>query len=161
VLFGYPVRDPQRYGVAEADDGGRLLSIEEKPEKPRSNRAVTGLYFYDNAVVEIAAGLRPSERGELEITDVNRAYMERGAAHLRDLGRAMARLPLDQREIILLVALEGMSYEAVAKLVGIPIGTVRSRLSRCRAALRRMMDTGDRTLPAKRARDDLAAPLAA
>jgi RNA polymerase sigma-70 factor (ECF subfamily) len=80
---------------------------------------------------------------------------------LRDLDRAMARLPLDQREIILLVALEGMSYEAVAKLFDIPIGTVRSRLSRCRAALRRMMDTGDRTLPAKHARDDLAAPLAA
>jgi RNA polymerase sigma-70 factor, ECF subfamily len=80
---------------------------------------------------------------------------------LRDLDRAMARLPLDQREIILLVALEGISYEAVAKLFDIPVGTVRSRLSRSRAALRRMMDTGDRTAPAERAREDLAAPLAA
>jgi RNA polymerase sigma-70 factor (ECF subfamily) len=80
---------------------------------------------------------------------------------LRDLDRAMGRLPLDQREMILLVALEGMSYEAVAKLFGIPIGTVRSRLSRSRMALRQMMDTGDRTAPPGRARQDLAAPLAA
>jgi glucose-1-phosphate thymidylyltransferase len=101
VLFGYPVRDPQRYGVAEADDEGRLLSIEEKPDKPRSNRAVTGLYFYDNDVVEIAAGLRPSERGELEITDVNRAYMERGTAHLRDLGRGFAWLDTGTHESLL------------------------------------------------------------
>jgi glucose-1-phosphate thymidylyltransferase len=78
VLFGYPVRDPQRYGVAEADDDGRLLSIEEKPEKPRSNRAVTGLYFYDNDVIEIARSLAPSPRGELEITGINQAYLERG-----------------------------------------------------------------------------------
>ena len=101
VLFGYPVRDPQRYGVAEADAEGRLLSIEEKPEKPRSNRAVTGLYFYDNDVVEIAAGLRPSERGELEITDVNRAYLERGTAHLRDLGRGFAWLDTGTHESLL------------------------------------------------------------
>ena len=81
VLFGYPVRDPQRYGVGEADDGRAGWSRSRRsPSKPRSNRAVTGLYFYDNDVVEIAAGLRPSARGELEITDVNRAYLERGAA---------------------------------------------------------------------------------
>jgi glucose-1-phosphate thymidylyltransferase len=92
VLFGYAVRDPQRYGVAEVDADGWLLSIEEKPEKPLSNRAVTGLYFYDNDVVAIAAGLRPSARGELEITDVNRAYLERGAARVRDLGRGFAWL---------------------------------------------------------------------
>jgi glucose-1-phosphate thymidylyltransferase len=101
VLFGYPVRDPQRYGVAEADVDGRLLSIEEKPEKPRSNRAVTGLYFYDNDVVAIASGLRPSARGELEITDVNQAYLERGAARLRDLGRGFAWLDTGTHESLL------------------------------------------------------------
>ncbi|MCX6464671.1 MAG: glucose-1-phosphate thymidylyltransferase RfbA [Pseudonocardiales bacterium] len=92
ALFGYPVRDPERYGVAEADADGRLVSIEEKPAHPRSDRAVTGLYFYDNDVVEIARGLRPSARGELEITDVNRTYLERGTARLHDLGRGFAWL---------------------------------------------------------------------
>jgi glucose-1-phosphate thymidylyltransferase len=101
VLFGYSVRDPQRYGVAEADADGRLLSIEEKPAHPRSNRAVTGLYLYDNDVVEIAAGLRPSARGELEITDVNRAYLERGTARLVDLGRGFAWLDTGTHESLL------------------------------------------------------------
>ncbi len=101
VLFGYSVRDPQRYGVAEADGDGWLLSIEEKPVRPRSNRAVTGLYFYDNDVVTIAAGLRPSARGELEITDVNRAYLERGAARIRDLGRGFAWLDTGTHESLL------------------------------------------------------------
>ncbi len=101
VLFGYPVRDPQRYGVAEADADGRLLSIEEKPAQPRGNRAVTGLYFYDNDVVTIAAGLRPSARGELEITDVNRAYLERGTARIRDLGRGFAWLDTGTHESLL------------------------------------------------------------
>jgi glucose-1-phosphate thymidylyltransferase len=101
VLFGYPVRDPQRYGVAEADADGRLVSIEEKPAHPRSNRAVTGLYFYDNDVVEIAAGLTPSARGELEITDVNRAYLERGRARLVDLGRGFAWLDTGTHESLL------------------------------------------------------------
>jgi glucose-1-phosphate thymidylyltransferase len=87
--------------VAEADEDGWLVSIEEKPEKPRSNRAVTGLYFYDNDVVEIAAGLRPSERGELEITDVNRVYLERGRARLRDLGRGFAWLDTGTHESLL------------------------------------------------------------
>jgi glucose-1-phosphate thymidylyltransferase len=92
LLFGYPVHDPERYGVAEVDQHGRIVSLEEKPLVPRSNRAVTGLYFYDNEVVPIARQLRPSRRGELEITDVNRNYLERGKASLVDLGRGFAWL---------------------------------------------------------------------
>jgi glucose-1-phosphate thymidylyltransferase len=92
VLFGYRVHDPQRYGVAEVDQRGRIISLEEKPLLPRSNRAVTGLYFYDNDVVAISRQLRPSLRGELEITDVNRDYLERGKASLVDLGRGFAWL---------------------------------------------------------------------
>jgi glucose-1-phosphate thymidylyltransferase len=91
-LFGYRVRDPERYGVAEADASGRLISIEEKPAVPKSNLAVTGLYFYDNDVLEIAASLSPSARGELEITDLNNVYVERGQAELVDLGRGTAWL---------------------------------------------------------------------
>ncbi len=101
VLFGYPVRDPERYGVAEADSDGRLLSIEEKPERPRSDRAVVGLYLYDNDVIKIARELRPSARGELEITDVNRAYLERGSAHMVDLGRGFAWLDTGTHESLL------------------------------------------------------------
>ena len=101
VLFGYSVRDPQRYGVAETDADGRLLSIEEKPVVPRSDQAVTGLYLYDNDVVEIARGLRPSARGELEITDVNRAYMERGTASVVRLGRGFAWLDTGTHESLL------------------------------------------------------------
>jgi glucose-1-phosphate thymidylyltransferase len=82
TLFGYLVRDPERYGVAEADGAGRLVSLEEKPSQPRSNRAVTGLYLYDNTVVSRARELRPSARGELEITDLNRTYIETGEARL-------------------------------------------------------------------------------
>jgi glucose-1-phosphate thymidylyltransferase len=101
TLFGYQVRDPERYGVAEADATGRLISIEEKPAKPKSNKAVTGLYLYDNDVVEIAAKLTPSARGELEITDVNRAYLERGKARLVDLGRGMAWLDTGTHDSLL------------------------------------------------------------
>jgi glucose-1-phosphate thymidylyltransferase len=101
VLFGYPVRDPQRYGVAEFDPDGTLLSIEEKPEFPRSDRAVVGLYLYDNDVLEIARNLRPSARGELEITDVNRVYLERGSARLVDLGRGFAWLDTGTHESLL------------------------------------------------------------
>ncbi|MEP6851294.1 MAG: glucose-1-phosphate thymidylyltransferase RfbA [bacterium] len=100
-LFGYQVRDPQRYGVAEADADGRLLSIEEKPARPKSNMAVTGLYFYDNSVVDIAADLKPSARGELEITDVNNVYVQRGDAHLADLGRGTAWLDTGTEDSLL------------------------------------------------------------
>ena len=92
TIFGYYVRDPERYGVVEVDDGGRVLGIEEKPSDPKSNYAVTGLYFYDNAVIEIAGALRPSARGELEITDVNLEYLRRGRITLEMLGRGAAWL---------------------------------------------------------------------
>jgi glucose-1-phosphate thymidylyltransferase len=101
VLFGYPVSNPSRYGVGEADEHGRLLSIEEKPARPRSNRAITGLYLYDNDVIDVAKSISPSARGELEITDVNRAYLERGRATLIDLGRGFAWLDTGTHESLL------------------------------------------------------------
>lgn len=101
VLFGYPVTDPRRYGVGETDQSGRLVSLEEKPEKPQSNRAITGLYFYDNDVVELARELRPSARGELEITDLNRKYLDQGRATLVDLGRGFAWLDTGTPESLL------------------------------------------------------------
>jgi glucose-1-phosphate thymidylyltransferase len=101
VLFGYPVKDPSRYGVGEVDADGRLLSIEEKPALPKSNKAITGLYLYDNAVIDIARGLQPSARGELEITDVNLAYLRQGRAHLVDLGRGFAWLDTGTHDSLL------------------------------------------------------------
>ena len=92
TVFGYWVRDPGRYGVIAFDEAGAVVGIEEKPSKPRSNYAVTGIYFYDNRVLEIAASLEPSPRGELEITDVNLAYLERGDLHVEQLGRGVAWL---------------------------------------------------------------------
>ncbi|AXB46735.1 glucose-1-phosphate thymidylyltransferase RfbA [Amycolatopsis albispora] len=101
VLFGYPVKDPERYGVGEVDGDGKLVSIEEKPAHPKSNKAITGLYFYDNEVVEIARSLKPSPRGELEITDVNLAYLRAGRAKLVDLGRGFAWLDTGTHDSLL------------------------------------------------------------
>jgi len=92
LIFAYPVRNPRRYGVIEFDDQGTALSIEEKPEEPRSNYAVPGLYFYDNRVVDFAANLKPSARGELEITDLNRIYLELGELQVQVMGRGVAWL---------------------------------------------------------------------
>lgn len=104
TIFTYPVKNPERYGVVELDARGRPMSIVEKPEKPASNEAVTGLYFYDSRVVEIAGRLRPSARGELEITDVNRAYLEAGQLYVERFGRGFAWLDTGTPELLLQAA---------------------------------------------------------
>ncbi len=127
TVFGYQVRDPERYGVVELDADGRAVRLEEKPKHPRSHWAVTGLYFYDNRVLEIAAGLRPSARGELEITDVNRAYLDRGELAVELLGRGFAWLDtgthgsllqasnyvqtLEERQGLMVACIEEVAYK--------------------------------------------------
>jgi len=101
TIFGYVVKDPERYGVAEFDKDGRVIGIEEKPKHPKSNYAITGLYFYDNEVLGIAAGLKPSARGELEITDVNSEYLRRGRLRLMKFGRGFAWLDTGTAESLL------------------------------------------------------------
>ena len=101
LIFAYPVRDPERYGVVEFDSAGKVLNIEEKPQKPRSSYAIPGIYFYDSQVVEMAARLEPSARGELEITDINRLYQEQGQLRVEVLGRGYAWLDAGTHESLL------------------------------------------------------------
>ncbi|MEY9876242.1 glucose-1-phosphate thymidylyltransferase [Streptacidiphilus sp. MAP12-33] len=118
VLFGYPVPDPERFGVGETDASGRLVSLEEKPANPRSDRAITGLYFYDNDVVDVAKNLAPSPRGELEITDVNQWYLRHGRARLIDLGRGFAWLDTGTPEALLKA---GVYVQAMEERQGVRI----------------------------------------
>ncbi len=121
TIFGYWVRDPERYGVVGFDEGGIVTSLEEKPAQPRSHYAVTGLYFYDNRVLDIAARVEPSARGELEITDVNRAYLESGALHLELLGRGYAWLDTGTHDSLL----EASNFiEAIEKRQGLKISCI-------------------------------------
>jgi glucose-1-phosphate thymidylyltransferase len=118
TIFGYRVRDPERYGVVEFGPDGRALSIEEKPKQPRSDYAVVGLYFYDERITEVASGIKPSARGELEITDVNRAYLEMGDLHVVRFGRGYAWLDTGTHESLLEA---GNFVQAIEKRQGLKV----------------------------------------
>ena len=121
TVFGYYVEDPERFGVVEFDDHGKAVSLEEKPEHPKSNFAVTGLYFYDNDVVEIAKNIKPSPRGELEITDVNKAYLERGDLSVELMGRGFAWLDTGTHESLLQAA---QYIETVQRLQNVQVANL-------------------------------------
>lgn len=121
TVFGYQVKDPERFGVVEFDDDMNAISIEEKPEHPKSNFAVTGLYFYDNDVVEIAKNIKPSPRGELEITDVNKAYLDRGDLSVELMGRGFAWLDTGTHESLLQAA---QYIETVQRLQNVQVANL-------------------------------------
>ena len=121
VIFGYPVKDPKAYGVVEFDKNGKVVSLEEKPEKPKSNYAIPGLYFYDNSVIEKAKTIKPSARGELEITTINERYLEEGILNVKTLGRGIAWLDTGTHDALL----EAANYvEAIQKRQGFYVACI-------------------------------------